>query len=238
MTVARQFPGFPADLFAFLKELADNNNRAWFNEHKDRYRTSVVEPVTGFIAAIAPGLREISPHFIANPKAHGGSMFRIYRDARFSRDKSPYKTHAACQFRHTAGRDAHAPGFYLHLEPDNVFIGGGAWTPPAAQLQKMRAAIADNPTHWRNASRRQEFLDYYGDLIGESLQRAPRGYAPDHADITDLKRKSYFAQRHIESALALTPAFIEETLHGFRVLSPMMDFLTYALDLPYQDGVE
>lgn len=233
MSNVQDFAGFPADLFGFLEDLARNNNRDWFNENRERYRSSVVEPVSAFITALAPGLQSVSTHFIANPKPHGGSMFRIYRDARFSRDKRPYKTHVACQFRHEAGRDAHAPGFYLHLEPGGVFVGGGVWHPSRTALEQIRAAIAENPNHWRKATRSSRFIACFGGLEGESLQRAPRGYSPDHPDIADLKRKDFFASRDIDPALAMSTAFMDETLATFDALGPLMDFLTYALDLPY-----
>ena len=136
---------FDTDLFEFLRELAENNNREWFLANKDRYRAAVQEPLLGFISDFAGRLHEISPNFIADPRSSGGSMFRIYRDVRFSKDKSPYKTHAAAQFRHRAGRDAHAPGFYLHLEPGSVFWGAGLWHPQRAVLYEIRNAIIDRP---------------------------------------------------------------------------------------------
>ncbi len=130
------FPGFPEDFFRFFVDLEQNNERAWFNQNKARYYESVVNPISEFIVAIAPRLQRISPHYIANPKPHGGSMFRIYRDTRFSKDKTPYKTHAGVQFRHEAGKDAHAPGFYVHLAPGEVFFGGGVWMPPNPVLNR------------------------------------------------------------------------------------------------------
>jgi len=134
------FPGFPADFFRFFEELAANNNRPWFNESKGRYHESVVNPISEFIVSMAPRLKAISPHYIADPRPHRGSMFRIYRDTRFSADKSPYKTHAGVQFRHAAGKDAHAPGFYLQLAPEGLFFGGGIWRPPNPQLNRIRRA--------------------------------------------------------------------------------------------------
>ena len=125
------FKGLPKDFFRFFRELDANNNRPWFLEHKERYQASVVQPLLGFIEAMAGPLADISPHYRAIAKANGGSLFRIYRDTRFARDKTPYKTHAACHFRHERGRDAHAPGFYVHFENGRLFFGGGIWTPPS-----------------------------------------------------------------------------------------------------------
>ncbi|MCP4045559.1 MAG: DUF2461 domain-containing protein, partial [Gammaproteobacteria bacterium] len=186
-----QFSGFPEDFFKFFNELKRNNNRDWFTVNKPRYLESVVKPIGQYIVAIAPHLQRISPFYIANPKAHGGSMFRIYRDTRFSKDKTPYKTHAACHFRHEAGRDAHAPGFYLHIETDRVSIGGGIWRPPSKQLGQIREFIADNPSAWEKLTRSAAVRKMNG-IQGDSLKRAPRGYSPDARHIEDLKRKSFF----------------------------------------------
>ncbi|WP_434111361.1 TIGR02453 family protein [Methylocaldum sp. GT1TLB] len=112
-----RFVGFPEDLFRFLEELSMNNNREWFTANKRRYQTSVVAPVSDFIQAMGERLNRISPHFTADPRPNGGSMFRIYRDTRFSHDKRPYKENVGCHFRHVTGKSAHALGFYLHLQP-------------------------------------------------------------------------------------------------------------------------
>ncbi len=123
------FSGFPKELFTFLDQLAANNNREWFKDNKERYYDVVVDPVCDFIEAMEPRLHVISRHFVADSRPHGGSMFRIYRDTRFSKDKRPYKENVGCQFRHEAGKDAHAPGFYVHLGRDEIFYGGGLWLP-------------------------------------------------------------------------------------------------------------
>jgi uncharacterized protein (TIGR02453 family) len=118
---------FTPSLFTFLRELAENNNREWFQDNKSRYEQHVKDPALRLIADFGPRLKKISPHFRADPRAVGGSLFRIHRDTRFSKDKSPYKTHTGIQFRHELGKDAYAPGFYLHLEPGQVFCGVGSW---------------------------------------------------------------------------------------------------------------
>ena len=112
-------------LFDFMRELKANNERPWFEANKARYRAEVRDPMLDFIEAFAEPLAEISPHFRADPRPNGGSLFRIYRDTRFAKDKTPYKTNVGAHFRHEAGKDAHAPGFYLHLEPGMCFAGCG-----------------------------------------------------------------------------------------------------------------
>lgn len=226
------FDGFPRDFFRFFQELEANNNRAWFQDNKDRYLQSVVHPMSAFITAMAPRLKRISPHYRADPKPHGGSMFRIYRDTRFSKDKTPYKTHAACQFRHTAGKDAHAPGFYAHFAPDQLYFGGGIWRPPGGHLATIREAIVDNPNAWsriRNAKAMRE----RGGLKGDRLKRAPRGFDPEHRHVEDLKLKSFYVTAEAKPTLALSGEVVNEAAAAFRVATGLNRFITEALDLPF-----
>jgi len=226
-----EFKGFPADLFRFFADLEKNNNRAWFNASKDRYIGSVVEPMSDFIVAMQPRLKAISNHYIADPKPHGGSMFRIYRDARFSRDKTPYKTHAACQFRHAAGKDVHAPGFYLHLGTDEVFFGGGIWQPASRELSRIRDFIADNVRSWARVRNAKKVLDA-GGITGQSLQRPPRGFDAEHVHIEDLKRKSFYIVTESRPAAAMKADFIDLVTEAFNRAAPLNRFICDALDLP------
>jgi uncharacterized protein (TIGR02453 family) len=226
-----EFRGFPADLFRFFKDLQHNNNRTWFNDSKDRYLESVVNPMGEFIVAMQPRLKAISSHYVADPRPHGGSMFRIYRDVRFSKDKAPYKTHVACQFRHEAGKDVHAPGFYVQLGVDEVFFGGGIWKPASRELNCLRDFIADNVRSWariRNAKKITEL----GGITGESLQRPPRGFDAKHVHIEDLKRKSFYVMAESTSSAALRPDFIDQVTDVFNRTAPLNRFLCDALDLP------
>ncbi len=121
------FSGFPIGLLHFLDELSRNNKREWFQANRSRYEQDVLQPALAFIETMAKPLEKISPHFCAVPKRMGGSLMRPYRDVRFSKDKRPYKTNVGIQFRHEAGRDVHAPGFYFPIEPDEAFLGVGIW---------------------------------------------------------------------------------------------------------------
>lgn len=220
------------ELFAFLRELKANNDRAWFEANKERYERQVRQPLLAFIADFGLRLAEISRHYIADARPLGGSLFRIYRDVRFSRDKNPYKTAAGIQFRHESGKDVHAPGFYLHLEPDNVFAGAGLWRPDKATLTKIRDAIVADPERWRAVSEDLAFRSVYR-LGGESLQRPPQGYDPDHPFITDLKRKEFIADISFSEADACDPAFIDRYAGVCRQAGPYMEFLTTAVGLPW-----
>jgi uncharacterized protein (TIGR02453 family) len=159
-------------------------------------------------------------------------MFRIYRDTRFSKEKTLYKTHAGIQFRHEAGKDAHAPGFYVHLAGDGLFFGGGIWQPAGPQLNRIRDYIADNSRSWAriiNATKVKEA----GGIKGDSLLRPPRGFDAEHMHIEDLKRKSFYVMTEVPAEHALKAGFIDEVAEGFRRAAPLNRFITGALDLPF-----
>jgi len=231
--MATKFNGFPADLFRFLKELAANNNREWFSANKARYEQSVVEPVIEFISVFDERLGSISENFVADTRRNGGSMFRIYRDTRFSRDKRPYKENVGCHFRHAAGKDAHAPGFYLHMQPGNVFAGAGIWLPPGPVLDKIRAAIVDNPEGWTRVINGRKFSHRFGEIEGERLKRAPRGYDSAHPLVEDLKLKSFFVRQSFSDSDARSPEFIDDVGRTYTDAAPLMKFLTNAVGLRY-----
>jgi uncharacterized protein (TIGR02453 family) len=227
-----EFAGFPDDFFRFFKQLKRNNNRDWFNENKTRFQESVLEPMSMFIVAMQPRLTKISNHYLADPKPHGGSMFRIYRDTRFSKDKTPYKTHAACQFRHEAGKDAHAPGFYVHIDTDQVFFGGGIWTPPSPKLNKIRDFIADNARSWARIKNGRKVVDV-GGIQGDSLKRAPRGFNEEHVHIEDLKRKSFYVMTGADPESAAKAGFVDDVANGFARAAPLNRFICDALELKF-----
>lgn len=231
--MANSFTGFPPDLFAFLDDLSHNNNRQWFTDHKSRYEDSIIRPMGLFISDFGSRLDEFAPQFIADPRRHGGSMFRIYRDTRFARDKRPYKEHVGCQFRHRLGRSAHAPGFYLHLEPAQVFFGAGVWKPDGPSLHRIRTAIAENHDHWLSITTDSQFSRRFNELQGEKLKRPPRGFRADDPAIEDLKYKSFFVLQFTTPDQALLPGFIDTVERSFRTASPLLAFLTDALGLPY-----
>jgi uncharacterized protein (TIGR02453 family) len=219
---------FGPELFRFLRDLKANNDRVWFNSNKDRYEKEVRGPALDFVEEFAPHLAEISPHFVADARPSGGSLFRIHRDTRFSKDKAPYKTHVGIHFRHELAKHAHTPGFYLHLEPGSVFTGVGIWRPDAPALLKIREAIAADPKAWRRAT-----ADGAVRLGGESLKRAPTGFDPEHPLIDDLKRKDFIASVELTQKEACSAGFLERFAGTCRETSPLVGFLCEALDLPY-----
>jgi len=136
---------FSKKTFEFLAQLEKNNNRDWFNDHKSQYEEYVREPALDFIRQMQAPIAELSSHFVASDKKVGGSLMRIHKDARFSKDKTPYKINVGIQFRHFMGKDVHAPGFYFHLANDECFIGAGIWRPESKALNAIRTCIDENP---------------------------------------------------------------------------------------------
>jgi uncharacterized protein (TIGR02453 family) len=221
---------FDRKLFEFLRELQDNNERRWFEANKQRYMHDVRDPMLQFIVAFAPRLARISPRFVADPRPHGGSMFRIYRDTRFSKDKSPYKIMAAAQFRHEEGKNVHAPGFYLHLEPGNVFAGAGLWHPDGPTLERVRRAIAGKPKEWKRMTAAPSLRSRVR-FQGDALKRPPRGYDPEHPLIEDLKRKDFVAVAEFAERNACSADFMNDFVKFCRTCAKYMEFLTRAVGL-------
>ncbi len=222
----------PPDMFAFLSDLERNNRREWFQANKQRYEQSVKDPALGFIADFAPRLAKISPHFKADPKPVGGSLFRIYRDTRFSKDKTPYKTHAGIHFRHEKAKSVHAPGFYLHVDPYRPFAGLGIWRPDGPTLASIRDTIVADPDGWRKAAHGKAFRRVW-ELEGDSLKRAPRGYPQDHPLVEDLKRKDFTVIVHLEPTALTAPGFAGGLAKLFRKGAGFMDYLCGAVGVDY-----
>jgi len=224
-------PYITPKLFKFLSDLKKNNDREWFEENKERFENDLREPLLGFIEDFSEHLEKLSPHFEALPKKVGGSLFRIFRDVRFSKDKSPYKTNAGVHFRHERAKDAHAPGYYLHLDPKESFIGVGIWHPDTATAKKIREAILDEPESWKKATRgvfKKTFT-----LEGESLKRLPSGVSADHPLIEDLKRKDFIAVMDVSKEVTCETDFMKAFAKTCKSATPFMKFLTKAVGLRF-----
>jgi uncharacterized protein (TIGR02453 family) len=213
---------FRPELFDFLRQLKRHNNREWFARNKARYEAIIRDPALHFIADFAPHLRKINSHFVADPHPTRGSLFRIYRDTRFSADKKPYKIHIGIRFLHAGGKDIHAPVFYLHLEPGSCFVAAGVWHPERIALNQIRTAIVADPKGWAAVRRKVE-------LGGESLKRPPRGFDPNHSMIEDLKRKDFIAAVDLTEAEICGPNLMREFTAGCRKMLPLVEFTSKAL---------
>ncbi|HEY6333559.1 MAG TPA: TIGR02453 family protein [Blastocatellia bacterium] len=221
-------PHFSRGFFKFLSELAANNNRDWFLENKDRYEKVVREPAMRFVSDVGPHLEKISTHYVADPRPTGGSLMRIYRDIRFSKDKTPYKTNVAMYFRYAApGSEDAGPGLYLHLSPTDCFAGGGFWHPGPETLKQVRNAIIARPKDWKKV------VDKVEVQAGEHLKRPPAGMNVDHPFIEDLKKKDFIASARFTQARVCSADFITEFAKACKSMAPLLKFLGTAKGLPW-----
>lgn len=223
---------FTTATFRFLEQLALHNDKAWFEVHKADYEALVRTPALAYIEAMAPLLAGFAPAFRAEARKAGSSLMRVYRDTRFARDKTPYKTNVGIQFRHSLGKDVHAPGFYLHIAADECFLGVGSWHPDADLLAKIREHIAQQPARWRAARHAPAFCANW-QLAGDSLARPPRGFAAGHDEIADIKRKDFIALWSLTRKEVTGPRLPELTAERFASAIPFMRFLCEAAGVAY-----
>jgi len=231
MATAR-YTSFPPATVSFLEELRANNTRDWFEANKARYEADVLEVALDFVQSMHDPLLELAPHFTAIPKRVGGSLMRIYRDTRFSKDKTPYKTNIGIQFRHERAKDVHSPGYYVHVDPDEVFLGVGMWRPAPEALAGIRERIAEEPDEWQRAKGDRSFARHF-ELGGDTLKRPPRGFDKDHPMIEDLKRKDFIAVKSMAIADASEPRFQRSVESAFQAATPYMTFLCKAVGVPF-----
>ena len=217
---------FSPEALTFLRQLKRNNNREWFAKNKARYQAHIVESALSFIGSFAPQLEKISSFFVADARPTRGSLFRIYRDTRFSPDKRPFKTHVGIHFSHASGKDAHAPVFYLHLEPDNCFAAAGIWHPDNRVLTRVRTAIARDAEQW--AKVRKKLI-----LEGDRLSRPPRGFDAEHPFIDDLKMKDFVASVALSDEQICSGKLMRDFVSACRQMSPLVEFTTKALGLKF-----
>jgi uncharacterized protein (TIGR02453 family) len=217
---------FSPQLFRFLTRLKRNNNRDWFLAHKDEYEADVRQPALRFIANFAAPLHQITPYLVADPRPWRGSLFRIYRDTRFSGDKRPYKTHIAMRFSHP-GKGVHSPGFYLHLEPGSCFAACGLWHPEPPTLLKVRSALVSRPEQWRAV---RKLLNW--DDAGR-LSRPPRGFPADHEFVEDLKLRDLGTAVDFTDKQVCSPRFMATLAASCAKMSPLAAFLSSALGLKF-----
>jgi len=228
-------PFTPAAL-RFFKDLKRHNAKPWFDAHKDEYQAGVVVPMRELVEELDVRFARSAPEITGDPKR---SVFRIYRDVRFSKDKSPYKTHAACWFWH---RDADprvgdaaesgSAGFYFHLEPGGSMLGAGMWRPPRPTLQRLREAIVEKPAGFMRVVKHPAFVRRFGGLDREEmLKRVPRGFAPDHPAAGWLRHQSFTAGRMLKDREVTGPRLGATLEAEFKRLLPLVRWLNGALGL-------
>lgn len=218
-------PVFTKKTLAFLRALKRNNDREWFKARKDDYEAHVRGPLVQVLARLERDLATFAPEFVAHPKV---SLFRPYRDTRFSHDKSPLKTNAAAHFpsRQLLKRGG---GFYFEVTPGWVWIGGGIYMPDAGDLLRIRARIATDHTTLRKILRAKSFVSTAGELRGETLTRVPRGFPADHPAADLLRHKQFLASKEYPAEFAYDPKFYPELLAMFRAITPMVRFFNEAM---------
>ena len=221
------FEGFPIDGTDFLKRLKRNNNRPWFEKHKEEYESYVKLPMQSLIAALQPHFLKFAPEFDINPKK---SLFRIYRDVRFSSDKTPYKTHVAAHFvLRGKPKGVEGSGYYLHIEPGQVFLGGGIYMPDSDQLKNIRRSIDGNANQFLSILRSKKFVSTFKRLEGEKLTRVPKGYDADHPMAEWLKQKQFFVWVEWSEERCRREKLVDEVAGVFEAATPLVRFLNEAM---------
>ncbi|NRD73123.1 DUF2461 domain-containing protein [Shewanella sp. VB17] len=222
---------FSPKSLSFLSQLTNNNEREWFKANQVQYENDVRTPALQFIQAMQPHVLALSPRLVALPKKVGGSLMRPQRDARFSKDKTPYKTNVGIQFRHFQGKDVHAPGLYVHLANEGCFLGAGIWHPDSTALNKLRTCIDENPNAYKKALIQLNHAGF--EMQGNSLIRPPKGYDKAHPMIDELKRKDFIAIKPISSQQFEDKDFVSWCAKEFEHTQKLMGYLCFALDLDY-----
>ena len=213
---------FPREGVAFLRQLKRNNNRDWFQAHRDGFARWVRAPMEELVIAIGEAFRRFAPEMVADPKV---SIYRIYRDTRFSRDKSPYKTQVAAVFPVRGLPKNSGPGLYFHISPEEVLIGGGIYMPEPELLRAVRQQIAAHPKKFLAIVEGREFRKAFGELEGEQLKTVPKGFSPDHAAARYLRYKQFLFGEEHPATLATTPRLLPAILKCFEKGMPLIRFL-------------
>ena len=218
---------FTAKTLTFLRALKRNNRRAWFVRHKDDYERHVRAPMIALIERLATDLPSFAPELAADPKV---SMFRVYRDTRFSIDKTPYKTHVAARFPMRSFPRGEGAGLYMEIEPRWVWIGGGMYMPTTADLHDIRTQIAGSYPHFHRLVNAPSFRRAVGELTGERLTRVPLAYPKDHPAAHYLQFKQFLGSCEYGPSLATSPRFYRELLKVFTGVAPLVQFLNRAIE--------
>jgi uncharacterized protein (TIGR02453 family) len=223
------FPGFPKEAVTFFNGLARHNNREWFLPRKEIFDSKVKAPMVALVEALNAEFAKYAPEYINDPKK---AVYRIYRDVRFSADKSPYKTHLAAAFARRGGDRNSSAGFYFHVSAKGVGVAGGLWEPPPEQLLAVRTWLVENHARFRKAARPAEKL--MGKLHGEALQRMPKGFAADHPAADLIKMKGWVFFTSLEPKFITSPKLVGELMKHFRAMLPALELLNEPLAVQRQ----
>lgn len=218
---------FTPKTLSFLRALKRNNDREWFRTRKADYETHVRGPMIGLLARLAEDFPSFAPELVSDPRV---SLYRIYRDTRFSSDKSPLKTHVAAHFPSRSFARGEGAGLYLEIAPQWVWIGGGIYMPSPSDLQAIREHVAATHPRLHRLVSARPFVRAAGELGGERLTRVPRGYLKEHPAAHYLQYRQFLAGCEYEAAFAASPRFYAELLKVFRAVAPLVRFLNEAIE--------
>lgn len=228
-----EFQGFSRELVTFFAGLQKNNSKRWFEEHRNLYETHVKKAMLDFVSAVGERLPEVSPEIVADARING-SVYRIYRDVRFSKNKMPYKTHTAAVFYHRQGKKHEYPGFYFQISHEGIKWGAGHFKITPEQLSRIRAFVARNPDMWFAITNEPLFKATFGEIRGERLKRPPKGYNGDHPAVEALKQKQFLVLAEEPVKLYLeNPAVVERTIEMYQIAAPFVEMLCIALGIPF-----
>jgi uncharacterized protein (TIGR02453 family) len=222
----RTGPKFPAEGLKFLRALKRNNRREWFQPRREQYERFVRHPMAELVVTLHHDLARIAPEIVANPAV---SLYRVYRDTRFSADKSPYKTYAGAIFPWRGLGKHSGAGLYFHVAPEEVLIAGGIYSPGPAELLVVRQHIADHFAAFRRIIKSARFRQAFGELEGEAQSRVPRGFCSTHVAAEYLKYRQFLAACVFPANFATSPAFYRTLLDSFKKLLPLVRFLNEPL---------
>jgi len=231
--MAGHFTNFSGKCTTYLADPAANNNKEWFDAHQKDYEAWVREPMLAFVREMGERFQRFAPRITADDRKSGGSMMRIFRDTRFSKDKTPYNTHATCRFFHEVGKKVAAPGFYFRITATDVALGAGIWHPETKITNGIREHIVENDKAWVKARDDKAFVRAFGALQGESLKRPPRGFDADHPFVEDLKRKDFVAFAEWKPSSITKKDFADRVEAAWETSTPLMKFLCDAVGVTW-----
>lgn len=220
------FPGFPSEAVTFFRSLKRNNKREWFQARKHIFDEKVKAPMVELVTALNAEMTKFAPEYVTDPQK---AIYRIYRDTRFSHDKTPYKTHIAAVFNRRGLEKHAAAGLYFSVSPEEIEVAGGVYMPGREQLLAIRNYLAENYEEFRRIIRRQSLRALMGELWGNQLSRAPKGFPADHPAADVLRYKQWLVYVLLDSGIATTPKLLPEVAKRFRVMVPFVEFLNSAV---------
>jgi len=224
--VAASFPGFPKEMMTFFRSLKRNNRREWFQPRKHLFEQHVKGPMLELVAALNSEFGKFAPAYVTDPKK---AIFRIYRDTRFSADKTPYKTHIAASFSRRGGERLAAGGFYFSVSHDQIEVAGGIYHPAPETMLVVRTHIAEHHQELHSILTDRKVRKLLGELQGDQLTRAPKGFDPGHPAIKLIKMKDWILDTNLDLSLSTTPKLYREVADRFRVMTPLIEFLNRPL---------